>query len=114
MKLYGIPNCSTVKKARNWLDEHDIAYEFHDFKKNGVPDNNLRCWLQAVGWETLVNRRGTTWRSLDEDERAAVVDAVSAERALRHYPSLIKRPVLELGTDVLVGFEASAYEEKLA
>lgn len=79
--LFGIQNCDTVKKARAWLTDHGVDYTFHDFKKQGVPEAELDHWLQAVGWETLVNRKGTMWRSLDDAAKAAVVDAASA-RAL--------------------------------
>ena len=96
--LYGIPNCDTVKRARAWLDEHGVAYRFHDFKKEGVPEAELDQWLHAPGWEALVNRRGTTWRRLDDETRAAVVDAASARAVLLANPSLIKRPVVNWGS----------------
>lgn len=109
--LYGIPNCDTVKRARDWLDEHGIAYTFHDFKKQGVPEAELDQWLKKPGWEALVNRRGTTWRKLDEAERNAVIDAASARGALLANPSLIKRPVVNWGakTGVTTGFDAQAW-----
>jgi Spx/MgsR family transcriptional regulator len=90
--LYGIPNCDTVKKARAWLDDQGVAYAFHDFKKQGVPEAELDQWLKQPGWEALVNRKGTTWRKLDEATRNAVVDAASARPVLLANPSLIKRP----------------------
>lgn len=95
--LYGIPNCDTVKRARTWLDDHGVAYTFHDFKKQGVPEAELDQWLRKPGWEALVNRRGTTWRKLDEATRNAVVDAASARAMLLANPSLIKRPVVNWG-----------------
>ncbi len=109
--LYGIPNCDTVKRARGWLDEHGVAYQFHDFKKQGVPQAALDRWLDGPGWEALVNRRGTTWRQLDEAARAAVVDAASARAVLLANPSLIKRPVVEWGapTGTTVGFDAAQW-----
>jgi Spx/MgsR family transcriptional regulator len=109
--LYGIPNCDTVKRARTWLDEHGIAYTFHDFKKQGVPEAELDQWLKKTGWETLVNRRGTTWRKLDEATRNAVVDTASARAVLLANPSLIKRPVVNWGakTGVTTGFDAEAW-----
>ncbi len=112
--LYGIPNCDTVKRARTWLDAHGIAYRFHDFKKDGVPEAGLDRWLTKVGWQTLVNRRGTTWRRLDDEARAAVVDADSARHVLIANPSLIKRPVVEWdGTDdVTTGFDAEAWTSR--
>jgi Spx/MgsR family transcriptional regulator len=104
--LYGIPNCDTVKRARAWLDEHGVAYTFHDFKKQGVPESELDRWLADVGWETVVNRRGTTWRRLSDAERAAITDAATARQALIENPSLIKRPVVQWSgrTGATVGF----------
>ncbi|MBS0426130.1 MAG: ArsC family reductase [Proteobacteria bacterium] len=117
--LYGIPNCDTVKRARAWLDAQQLAYRFHDFKKEGLPDATAQRWIAAVGWEALVNRRGTTWRQLDASARDAVVDAPSARAVLQARPSLVKRPVVEWGRPdvVTVGFDADAwisYREKLA
>ncbi|AKJ28260.1 ArsC family reductase [Caldimonas brevitalea] len=109
MILYGIPNCDTVKKARRWLDEHGIAYTFHDFKKQGVPETRLDHWLATAGWQTLVNRQGTTWRKLDPAAQASVTDAASARALLLAQPSAIKRPVLEAGERLLVGFDAARY-----
>jgi Spx/MgsR family transcriptional regulator len=113
--LYGIPNCDTVKRARAWLDEHGVTYRFHDFKKDGVPEAELDQWLKSPGWETLVNRRGTTWRRLDEAARAAVVDVPSARAALIAHPSLIKRPVVQWdgGATVTAGFDASDWENRV-
>ena len=93
--LYGIPNCDSVKRARAWLSEQRIAVTFHDFKKAGVPPARLDAWIAAVGWEALVNRKGITWRQLDESMRAGVVDAVSARALMLAQPSVIKRPVIE-------------------
>ncbi|MCW7538305.1 ArsC family reductase [Aquabacterium sp. A7-Y] len=112
--LYGIPNCDTVKKARRWLDEHGLAYTFHDFKKQGVPEDGLDRWLAAKGWQTLVNRQGTTWRKLDLAQQAAVTDEASARELMRAQASVIKRPVLESGGCVLVGFDPQAYAELAA
>jgi Spx/MgsR family transcriptional regulator len=111
--LYGIPNCDTVKKARTWLTERGIEYSFHDFKKQGVPTDQVDGWLKAVGWETLVNRKGTTWRKLDESERAAVVDNASAQALVLANASVIKRPVVQWndGT-VTVGFNAEAWDSR--
>ena len=109
--LFGIPNCDTVKRARTWLDTQHIAYRFHDFKKQGVPEAALTHWIDALGWEALVNRRGTTWRQLDEAERDGVTDATTARAALLAHPSLIKRPVVDWGASqgVTVGFDADAW-----
>jgi arsenate reductase len=104
--VYGIPNCNTVKKARTWLDEQALPYTFHDYKKQGVPTDRLDAWIQAVGWEVLVNRQGTTWRKLDEAAKAAVVDAASAKVLMSSQASVIKRPVIERdGQVLLVGFD---------
>lgn len=102
--LYGIPNCDTVKKARVWLDTQAHAYTFHDFKKAGVPAAEVDKWIAAVGWEKLVNRKGTTWRKLDPAAQAAVVDAASAKALMLAEPSVIKRPVVDWGKTFTVGF----------
>ncbi|MFL9610439.1 ArsC family reductase [Methylobacillus sp. Pita2] len=110
MKLYGIPNCNTVKKARTWLDEHGVAYEFHDFKKSGISEETLKHWLSQMEWEKLVNRAGMTWRGLSEAEKAAVTDDASAIRLMQEKTSVIKRPVLVKGEQVLsLGFTEAAY-----
>ncbi|MBT2323895.1 ArsC family reductase [Variovorax paradoxus] len=111
--LYGITNCDTVKRARAWLDEHGVPYRFHDFKKEGVPEAELDHWLRAPGWEALVNRRGTTWRRLDDATRESVVDADSARAVLLANPSLIKRPVVNWGprSGVSTGFDAAQWKK---
>jgi len=109
--VYGIPNCDTVKKARIWLDAHKVPYQFHDFKKQGVPEDALDRWLRSAGWEALVNRRGTIWRQLDEATRASVTDADSARPVLLVHASLIKRPVVEWKKSprITVGFDANVW-----
>jgi Spx/MgsR family transcriptional regulator len=107
--LYGIPNCDTVKRARAWLAEHGLEAAFHDFKKAGVPADRLEAWIGAVGWEALLNRKGTTWRKLDEATRAGVMDAASAAALMRAQPSVIKRPVVEWGRVITVGFDPAAW-----
>lgn len=106
--LYGIKNCDTVKKARRWLDEHDVDYAFHDFRADGLSKAQLKSWIEAVGWETLLNRRGTTWRKLPEAEREGITAAL-AERLMLEQPTLIKRPVLQANNTVLVGFDTGEY-----
>lgn len=106
--LHGIPNCDTVKKARAWLDANGREHRFHDFKKLGVPEAGLDAWLAAAGWETVLNRKGTTWRGLDEATRAAVTDAASARALMLAQPSLIKRPVVVWSDGAItVGFDAA-------
>ena len=109
--LYGIPNCDTVRKARAWLDQHGIAYRFHDFKKAGITPALLASWVDATSWEALVNRRGTTWRGLSEAQRDAVVDADSAIALMAESPSVIKRPVLFASGLVHVGFSEDRYAQ---
>lgn len=112
--LYGIPNCDTVKKARAWLTEHGVEHSFHDFKKQGVPEAALDRWLAAAGWDTVINRKGTTWRQLDETTRADVTDAASARAVALANPSVIKRPVVQwAGGDITVGFDATAWQQRL-
>jgi Spx/MgsR family transcriptional regulator len=107
--LYGIPNCDTVKKARKWLDDHDVAYTFHDYKKQGVPEPRLDAWIKTLGWEKLVNRKGTMWRKLDEAVQAGITDAASARALMISTPSVIKRPVVEWGGATTVGFDPEAW-----
>ncbi|TJZ69791.1 ArsC family reductase [Chitiniphilus eburneus] len=109
MKLYGIPNCDTVKKARAWLAEAGLDYEWHDYKKQGVDRDLLASWIAQVGWEKLVNRAGTTWRRLDDATRAGVIDAQSAIDLMLAQPSVIKRPVLDHDGKINVGFKPDDY-----
>lgn len=114
MKLYGIPNCNTVKKARNWLDSKHIAYEFHDFKKQGVSQQLLESWLAQLPHEKLINRAGLTWRGLDDNTKAGIVDNASAIALMQAKTSLIKRPVLvKDGKIICLGFDETTYKELL-
>jgi Spx/MgsR family transcriptional regulator len=113
VKIYGIRNCDTVKKARKWLDEAGVDYQFHDFKKDGLNADTLGRWEQALGWEALVNRRGTTWRKLPEPVRDNI-DAQSAHNLMMENPSLIKRPVVESDQGVAVGFSADQWAEQFS
>ena len=108
--VYGIANCDSVKKVRVWLDAHSVPYAFHDYKRQCVPEAVLRRWVAAKGWELLLNRKGTTWRALDESVKARVVDAECALAVMLANPSTIKRPVVTRGDMVVVGvdFEALA------
>lgn len=112
--LYGIPNCDTVKKARAWLAGQDAACTFHDFRKQGVPPEALDEWIAALGWEPLLNRRGTTWRKLDPARQAAAQDAAGARALMLAEPSIIKRPVVRwAGGAITVGFDADAWLARL-
>ncbi len=109
MKLYGIPNCSTVKKARAWLEERDIPYEFHDFKKEGVPETLMKQLCKLLGWEAIVNRSGQTWRKRDDARKAQVKDAASAIALMKENASVIKRPILDRDGQYQVGFSEENY-----
>jgi arsenate reductase (glutaredoxin) len=103
--VYGIPNCDTVKKARSWLADHGLDVTFHDFKKQGVPASEVDTWLAAVGWETLLNRKGTTWRKLDPALQASVTDSANAKKVMLEHASAIKRPVIAWPSGhITVGF----------
>jgi arsenate reductase len=106
--LYGIPNCDTVKKARTWLTDHAVAHDFHDYKKAGVDPARLADWVAEHGWETILNRAGTTFRKLPDVDRADI-DAPKAIALMLANPSAIKRPILDLGDRRLVGFRPETY-----
>ena len=113
IKVYGITNCDTVKKARAWLQAQGLEHSFHDFKKQGVPADQLAHWMGQVGWEKLVNRKGTTWRQLDPALQAGLTDEASAHRLMMQHASVIKRPVVEWHNgDVTVGFAADDWAER--
>ena len=109
MKVYGIPNCNTVKKARTWLEEHGQAYEFHDYKKLGVPEATLKAAMKQLGWEALVNRAGPTWRKLPDEVKASVTDAATALAVMKDHASVIKRPLLERDGQFEAGFKEERY-----
>ena len=108
--LYGIPNCDTMKKARTWLADNGVEYAFHDYKKLGIEKKKLAEWIKAVGWETLLNRRGMMWRKVPDEVKASI-DEKSAMNLMLETPSIIKRPVLEANNKVTVGFKPEIYEE---
>lgn len=110
--MYGIANCDTIRKARNWLKQHEIEYRFHDYKKQGVDENQLKNWLQELGWEQLINKRGTSWRKLD-DETKANMDVNTAIKVMQHNPSIIKRPLLALKDQNILGFNENTYQKEL-
>jgi arsenate reductase (glutaredoxin) len=115
LKLYGIPNCNTVKKARDWLASNGITYEFHDFKKHGVTPQLLENWLTQLPHEKLINRAGLTWRGLDESTKSSIVDNASAIKLMQAKSSVIKRPIAEKDGKILaLGFDEATYKKELA
>lgn len=110
--LYGIPNCDTMKKARQWLADHGIDYVFHDYKKSGVPEKELKQWVKQLGWEILLNRSGTTWRKLDDSLKENINQA-NAIKLMLENPSIIKRPVLDMNGQLLIGFSDETYQKIL-
>lgn len=110
--VYGIKNCDTMKKAFAWLEAHGIEYTFVDYKKAGIAEAHLADWFKRAGWETLLNTRGLMWKKITDEERANV-DEAKARRLLIQYPSMIKRPVLDTGKKLLVGFSPEAYATEL-
>jgi Spx/MgsR family transcriptional regulator len=112
IKLYGINNCNTVKKARDWLAQHDIAIEFHDFKKCGLNSDTAKSWLQQRDRDELINRKGLTWRGLTDEQKQQITDDSSALGLMVDKTSVIKRPILELDGKLLhVGFQTAAYAQ---
>ena len=110
--LYGIRNCDTVKKARAWLDARGVVYHFHDYKTAGIDAARLQAWAEELGWERLLNRAGTTFRKLPDGEKAGV-DAAKAIRLMLAHPSMIKRPLLDLGDRRLIGFNEAGWAAAL-
>ncbi len=113
IKVYGIKNCDTVKKAIQWLVDHQIEFHFHDYKKDGIDQNQLEKFLKKFGHEKLINRKGTTWRQLEDSEKNSITNNQSALKLMMAKPSVIKRPILDLGNEQLLGFDVQEYEEKL-
>ena len=111
LKLYGIPNCDTVKKSQKWLDKHRIKYEFHDYKKQGITKKQLYEWCKLVEWETLLNKRSRTWKELTETDRSNVTQT-KAITLMQQYPTLIKRPVTQQGKTITVGFDEKTFKAK--
>ncbi|MDQ8731145.1 ArsC family reductase [Bradyrhizobium sp. LHD-71] len=110
--IYGIKNCDTMKKARAWLDAHRVAYSFHDYKVEGIDKKRLEGWAKEVGWEALLNRAGTTFRKLPEKDKQGLT-AAKATALMLDQPSMIKRPVLETGRNLVVGFKPDIYAAEL-
>ncbi len=108
--LYGIKNCDTVKKARTWLDKKGIEYRFHDFRQDGITEQQINNWVSALGWEGLINKRSTTWKTLGESQKVGLNDQSVVELIIEA-PTLIKRPLLDTGNSISVGFKAAEYEQ---
>ncbi len=111
MKIYGVKNCSTVKKALDWLKENQIDFEFHDFKKVGISAKKLQEWNDEVGYEKLLNKQGLTWKQLDADTKATIIGEKEALQLLYAKNSMIKRPVLELDNKIVLGFDEEVYQK---
>ena len=115
LKVYGIKNCNTVKNALDWLKKNNVEYEFHDYKKEGITDSKLKSWSKQVGWESLVNKRGTTWRQLDEATQEKVKSESAAIALMKEKTSVIKRPLIEDGDKVVtLGFDEAAFKKAYA
>ena len=110
--LYGIKQCDTVKKARKWLEKNHISFKFHDFRIDGIEKSLIHQWIDDIGHEALINKRSTTWRSLTKEEQNDLVND-DAVRLIISYPTLIKRPILDTGNNIFVGFSESYYQESL-
>ena len=111
--MYGIPNCNTIKKARTWLEEHGVEYQFHDYKKAGTDSTQLAEWVKEFGWQSIVSTRGMTWRKLDETIRDNM-NETSAVEIMMEKPSIIKRPLLVTGKRKILGFDESAYAQEFS
>ena len=107
--LYGIKTCSTVRQARKWLNQHEISYSFHDFRENGLNLSLCDYLEQALGWECMVNRRSTSWRNLDDNEREDLTKE-KAKKLMIEHPTLIKRPILDTGEEIIIGYSTNGYQ----
>lgn len=113
MTVYGIPNCNSVKKAIDWLNKAAIPFNFHNYKKQGITAAKLNSWSKQVGWEKLLNKKGTTWRQLSAEQQAAVTNQKTAVQTMQENPSIIKRPVIEYEGKLVVGYDEALYEQEL-
>lgn len=112
IKIFGIKNCDTMKKAFRWLDDNNLEYSFHDYKKEGLDEATAKAWVDELGWDNIINKRGTTWRKLDEETKATM-DNNNAVHIMIAQPSIIKRPLLTVKESVYLGFDAESYAQKL-
>lgn len=108
--VFGIKNCNTMKKAFSYLDEHQLAYQFHDYKKQGIDKSHLQAWCNEHGWEKVINRAGLTFKKLPDDQKLDLTEAKAIALMIAQ-PSMIKRPVIELGNKTLLGFKAEEYDQ---
>ena len=113
MKVYGIPNCDTVKKSTTWLKDNGIEYEFHNFKKEGITESKLKEWAAQIGWEAIINKKSSTWRDLDQETKDSITTAKAAFKLIQEKTSLIKRPVVESNKGILQGFDQDVYKANL-
>ena len=113
MKIYGIPNCNTMQKAMDWLDEHKIVYEFVDYKKVGISKIRLEEWSLTTGWEPLLNKKGTTWRTLTPEVQKKISNKKAAFELMIDKTAIIKRPVIEFGEKIIIGFDEEEYKQFL-
>lgn len=111
IKVYGITQCDTVKKALNWLKQNNVSYEFHDYKKHGVTEAKLKEWIHLTDWETLVNKRGTTWKKLSPEIQSGITSSKNAIALMLEKNSVIKRPLIEYNKGILIGFDELQYQE---
>lgn len=115
MTVYGIKNCNTVKTALSWLKDKNVTFDFHDYKTKGISEEKLKLWSSQVGWEALVNKRGTTWRQLDEATQRSITGEASAIRLMTEKTSIIKRPLIEIDGKVkMLGFDETAYRQLIS
>jgi arsenate reductase len=113
IKVYGIPNCDTIKKTQEWLNKNKVAYEFHDYKKEGITASKLKEWIKLVGWETLFNKKSSTWKKLKDETGQEVTTATEAIKIMQANNSIIKRPVVEQTGSIIVGFSEADFKEQL-
>lgn len=113
IKMYGIPNCDTIKKAGSWLKKNNIPFELHDYKKQGVTAEKLKAWSKLQGWETIFNKRSTTWKEIMNDYAGQVKNQAEAIKIMQQHTSIIKRPIIEINDEIITGFDETAYIEKL-
>lgn len=113
LKVYGIPNCDVIKKAVTWLNKNNIPFEFHDYKKEGIAPARLKEWCRTAGWETVFNKRSSTWKEVSADLGGVIDTQAEAIRVMQQHTSIIKRPVIEVNGDIIVGFNENEYIQKL-